>query len=53
MNFIRNLFDNEDIVAVNSNFSFNKPAYNIEYEIHFKDNIGEEAIIKFVKQLWK
>ncbi len=49
MGFIRKLFDNDNIVSVESNFSLDKPAFDIEYVICYDDTVGEKEIFDYIQ----
>ncbi len=43
------LFNNQFIKSVNTNFSFDKPAFNIEFIIEYEENLNPDKIIKLIK----
>lgn len=47
---IQELFKNNDIKSVKSNFEFNKPAFNIELRIEYNINCSEEEIVEYIKK---
>lgn len=44
------LFKNEYIKSVRSNFDFYKPAFNIELIIEYDENYNEEELMKYIKK---
>lgn len=46
---VEKLFDNSYIKSVNSNFDFNEPAFNIEFNIEYNPKLNEEELIKFIQ----
>lgn len=50
MHFIRELFDNDNIISVESNFSFDKPAFNIEYIIYYSDTTKEKEVFDYIER---
>lgn len=47
---VQDLFENEFIVSVKSNFSFNKPAFNIELLIEYDAKYDETKLINYIKE---
>lgn len=47
---IQDLFDNEFVISVKSNFDFNTPCFNIELLIEYKNNYGEDKLIVYIKE---
>lgn len=47
---MRKLFENEFIKSAKSNFDFNKPAYNIELVIEYKNDYNENKLIEYIKE---
>ena len=47
---IQDLFDNEFIISVKSNFDFNKPAFNIEFFIEYSFDYDESKLIQYIKE---
>lgn len=43
------LFENDKIQAVKSNFNFKNPAFNIEFLIEYSEDYNEEDLIKYIK----
>ena len=50
MGFVMDLFENDKIKSVKSNFDFNKPAFNIEFIIEYDEKYNEEELIKYIKE---
>ena len=46
--FVMELFENDNIKSVKSNFSFNKPALNIEFVIEYNKEYNEKELIKYL-----
>ena len=46
--FVRDLFYNDKIKSVRSNFDFRKPAFNIEFIIEYDKNCDEQEIIDYI-----
>lgn len=44
------LFANQYIKSVNTNFSFDEPAFNIDFVIEYEENFTEEKLIKLIKE---
>lgn len=49
--FIRELFENKDIIAINSNFSLEEPPFNIEYKIRFNDTYNEKELFEYIEKI--
>lgn len=47
---VMELFKNDKIKSVKSNFDLNKPTVNIEFIIEYYDNYSEEELIKYIKE---
>ena len=47
---IKDLFENERIKSVKSNFDYNKPNFDIEFIIEYDENYKEEDLIKYIKE---
>lgn len=47
---VQELFMNENIKSVKSNFKFSKPAFNIEFIIEYNENYSEIDLIKYIKE---
>ena len=47
---IKDLFENEKIKSVKSNFDYNKPNFDIEFIIEYDENYKEEDLIKYIKE---
>lgn len=47
---IADLFENERIKSVKSNFDYNKPNFDIEFIIEYDENYKEEDLIKYIKE---
>ena len=50
MGLVMDLFENDKIKSVKSNFDFNKPAFNIEFLIEYNENYSEQELIKYIKE---
>lgn len=50
MGLVMDLFENDKIKSVKSNFDFNKPAFNVEFIIEYSENISEQELIKYIKE---
>lgn len=50
---VEDLFDNEFIISVKSNFDFHKPAFNIEFLIKYSNNYDENKLIQYIKEKTK
>ena len=48
-NLVMDLFENENIKSVKSNFEYNKPAFNIEFEIEY-EKYSEKELIEYIKE---
>jgi len=46
---VKDLFENNSIKSVKSNFEFNKPAFNIEFIIEYNQNCEEKELIEYIK----
>lgn len=49
MGLVMDLFENDKIKSVKSNFDFNKPAFNIEFIIEYDEKYTEEELIEYIK----
>lgn len=49
MGLVMDLFENDNIKSVKSNFDFNKPAFNIEFLIEYSENYNEQELIEYIK----
>jgi copper chaperone CopZ len=47
---IMDLFENEKIKSVKSNFDFNKPAFDIEFLIEYNEDYSEQELIQYIKE---
>lgn len=47
--FVKELYENNNIKSVKSNFEFDKPAFNIEFIIEYNENCNKQEIIKYIK----
>ena len=43
-NLVMDLYENENIKAVKSNFEYNKPAFNIEFTIEYDEKYEEKSL---------
>ena len=50
MGLVMDLFENDKIKSVKSNFDFNKPAFNIEFTIEYDEDYKDEELIKYIKE---
>ena len=46
---VKDLFENNSIKSVKSNFEFNKPVFNIEFIIEYNQNCEEKELIEYIK----
>ena len=46
---VMDLFENDKIKSVKSNFDFNKPPFDIEFLIEYDDNCDEQELKKYIK----
>jgi copper chaperone CopZ len=49
MGLVMDLFENDRIKSVKSNFDFKMPAFNIEFTIEYDEKYKEEDLIKYIK----
>ena len=47
--FVEDLFENENIKSIKSNFDFNKPAFNIEFIIEYNNNYSEKKLNTYIE----
>ena len=47
---VMDLFENEKIKSVKSNFDFNKPAFDIEFLIEYSKDYSEQELIQYIKE---
>ena len=47
---VMDLFENDRVKSVKSNFDFKKPASNIEFIIEYDEGYEEEDLIKYIKE---
>lgn len=47
---VTDLFENEHIKSVKSNFNYQMPAYNIKFIIEYDNDYTEEELIKYIKE---
>ena len=47
---VMELFKNDKIKSVKSNYDFNKSAYNIEFIIEYDEDYNETELIKYIKE---
>lgn len=50
MGLVMDLFENDNIKSVKSNFDFNKPAFNIEFIIEYNESYSEQELMKYIKE---
>ena len=48
---VMDLFDNENIKSVKSNFDYNMPAFNIEFIIEYDEKYTEKELIEYIKNM--
>lgn len=48
--FVMDLFENDKIKSVKSNFDFIKPAFDVEFFIEYDENYDEKDLIKYIKE---
>ena len=53
MGLVMDLFENDKIKSVKSNFDFDKPAFNIEFTIEYAEGYKEEDLIKYIEEKYK
>lgn len=51
--FVRELYENNNIKSVKSNFEFDKPAFDIEFIIEYNEKGSEQEMIKYIKDKLK
>lgn len=47
---VQELFENELINSVKSNFDFSKPAFNIKFSIEYDKNYSEDELKKYIEE---
>ena len=47
---VTDLFENEHIKSVKSNFNYQRPAFNIKFIIEYDNDYTEEELIKYIKE---
>ena len=47
---VMDLFENENIKSVKSNFNYNIPAYNIKFIIEYDERYTEKELIEYIKE---
>ena len=47
---VMDLFENNKIISVKSNFDLSEPAFNIEFIIEYDEKYEEEEIVKYIKE---
>ena len=52
MGLVMDLFENDKIKSVKSNFDFKMPAFNIEFTIEYDEKYKEEDLIKYIKEMY-
>ena len=50
MGLVMDLFENDKIKSVKSNFDFKMPAFNIEFTIEYDEGYKKEELIKYIKE---
>ena len=53
MRLVMDLFENDRIKSVKSNFNFKMPAFNIEFIIEYDEKYNEEDLIKYIKEKYR
>ncbi len=53
MGLVIDLFENDKVKSVKSNFSSKMPAYNVEFTIEYDAKYDEEELIKYIKERYK
>ena len=49
MGLVMDLFENDKIKSVKSNFDFNKPAFNVEFLIEYSEDYNEQELIEYIR----
>ena len=49
MGLVMDLFENDKIKSVKSNFDFNKPACNVEFLIEYSEDYNEQELIEYIR----
>ena len=47
------LFENENVKSVKSNFDYKNPAFNIEFIIEYDKNYTKQELIEYIKEKYK
>lgn len=50
MGLVVNLFENDRIKSIKSNFDFAKPVFNIEFIIEYDEEYKDEDIVIYIKE---
>lgn len=50
MGLIKEMFNNNKIYSVKTNFDVYNPAINIEFNIEYSDKLSKEEVIKFIEE---
>ena len=50
---VMDLFENDSVKSVKSNYNYNKPAYNIEFIIEYDEKYKEKELIDYIKDKYK
>ena len=53
MDLIWNLFENNKVKSVKSNFDIAKPAFNVEFLIEYSEDYDEQELIEYIKEKYK
>lgn len=48
--FIKEMFDNNKIISIKSNYDIYNPAIDIKFEIEYDEKYSEEEVINFIKE---
>ena len=50
MGLVMDLFENDKIKSVKSNFDFDKPAFNVEFFIEYSEEYTQQELIEYLKE---
>ena len=50
---VMDLFENENVKSVKSNFDYKNPAFNIEFIIEYDKNYTKQELIEYIKEKYK
>jgi len=51
MGIVMNLFENDNIKSVKSNFDISDPAFNIEFLIEYSGKYSEQELIQYIEEI--